>query len=53
MNVGGMNGSDWMEVAIDGGREGFNPGEQVAASGSFKLRDGLLVSVAAPAPEAP
>ena len=32
---------------------GVTPGEQVAASGSFKLRDGLLVSVAPPAAETP
>jgi membrane fusion protein (multidrug efflux system) len=25
---------------------GVNPGERVAASGSFKLRDGVLVAVA-------
>jgi membrane fusion protein (multidrug efflux system) len=31
---------------------GIAPGEEVAASGSFKLRDGALVRVAAPAPEA-
>jgi len=32
---------------------GVTPGERVAASGSFKLRDGLLVSVAPPAAETP
>jgi membrane fusion protein (multidrug efflux system) len=31
------------EVVI---RSGLQAGEQVAASGSFKLRDGLLVAVA-------
>jgi membrane fusion protein (multidrug efflux system) len=31
-------------------REGVAPGEQVATSGSFKLRDGVLVQVQEPAP---
>jgi membrane fusion protein (multidrug efflux system) len=31
--------------------EGVQPGERLAASGSFKLRDGVLVRVAEPGTE--
>lgn len=39
MNTGGVNGGDWMEVATDGGRESFSPGEWVEGRVSWHLAE--------------
>jgi hypothetical protein len=39
MNAGGMNGGDRMEVAVDGGRESFSPGEWIEGTASWHLAE--------------